>query len=166
MNGNTINILEDELKRAKIRREISYRVCDEADTAERTLRRRLEEAKRNNEPQEVIDTMNGDLEKASAITTEARAMLAQADELCMITLKSFAEVRDTHKFYKRRKTTKQEKSPFEIAIEIALIAFIYGAMLLSFVYVLKTYFIAQPTNTTMHQPEPTELYVDSLVCPD
>ncbi len=61
---------------------------------------------------------------------------------------------------------KQSKDPFEIAIEIALIAFIYGAMLLSFVYVLKTYFIAQPTNTTMHQPEPTEQYADSLVCPD
>ena len=61
---------------------------------------------------------------------------------------------------------KQSKDPFEIAIEIALIAFIYGAMLLSFVYVLKTYFIAKPTNTTMHQPEPTEQYTDSLVCPD
>ena len=23
-----------------------------------------------------------------------------------------------------------------------------------------------PTNTTMHQPEPTEQYADSLVCPD
>lgn len=58
---------------------------------------------------------------------------------------------------------KLRKDPFEIAIEIALIAFIYGAMLL---YTLKTYFIAQPTHTTMHQPEPTEQYADSLVCPD
>ena len=61
---------------------------------------------------------------------------------------------------------KLRKDPFEIAIEIALIAFIYGAMLLALAYTLKTYFIAQPTNTTMHQPEPTGQYADSLVCPD
>ena len=61
---------------------------------------------------------------------------------------------------------KLRKAPFEIAIEIALIAFIYGAMLLALAYVLNTYFIAQPTNTTMHQPEPTRQYADSLVCPD
>lgn len=61
---------------------------------------------------------------------------------------------------------KLRKDPFEIAIEIALIAFIYGAMLLALAYTLKTYFIAQPTNTMMHQPEPTEQYADSLVCPD
>lgn len=61
---------------------------------------------------------------------------------------------------------KQSKDPFEIAIEIALIAFIYGAMLLALAYTLKIYFIAQPTNTTQHHPEPTEQYADSLVCPD
>lgn len=60
---------------------------------------------------------------------------------------------------------KLRKDPFEIAIEIALIA-LYGAMLLALAYILKTYFIAQPTNTTMHQPEPTGQYADSLVCPD
>lgn len=31
---------------------------------------------------------------------------------------------------------------------------------------LEPYFREQPTNTTMHQPEPTEQYADSLVCPD
>ena len=61
---------------------------------------------------------------------------------------------------------KLRKDPFEIAIEIALIAFIYGAMLLALAYTLKTYFITQPTNTTMHQPEPKGQYADSLVCPD
>ena len=75
MNDKALKFLKDDLKRAKIRREISYRVCDEAYTAESILRRRLEEAKRNNEPQEGIDTMNGDLEMASAITTEARLSL-------------------------------------------------------------------------------------------
>ena len=64
------------------------------------------------------------------------------------------------------KTMKQEKDPFEIALKIAFICIIYGGMLLSFVYILRTYFIEQPTNTTMHQPEPTEQYADSLVCPD
>lgn len=80
MNGNTIKILEDELKRAEIRRGIAVRACYKSDTTERFFRNLLEEAKRNNESQEVIDKMNGDLERVSAITKEAKAMVDEAEE--------------------------------------------------------------------------------------
>lgn len=61
---------------------------------------------------------------------------------------------------------KKEKSPFVIALCISsAIVFVIG-VLLPFVLMLVSYFKAQPTNTTMHQPEPTEQYADSLVCPD
>ena len=164
--NNAIKILEDELKRAKIRLGLVRRAHYDAHTTERFFRRELKEAQEKNEPQEVIDTMNGDLEMASAITTEARAMLAQADELCMIILKSFADIKDTHKVYKRRKTTEQEKSPFVTAFCISsAIVFVIG-ILLPFVLMLVSYFREQPTNTTMHQPELTGQYADSLVCPD
>ena len=57
---------------------------------------------------------------------------------------------------------KQEEDPIVKAISSA-IAFIVVACVL---WMLVSYFKAQPTNTTMHQPEPTEQYADSLVCPD
>lgn len=61
---------------------------------------------------------------------------------------------------------KKEKSPFVIALCISsAIVFVIG-VLLPFVLMLVSYFKEQPTNTTMHQPEPTEQYADSLVCPD
>ena len=57
---------------------------------------------------------------------------------------------------------KKEKSPFVIALCISsAIVFVVGVLLM-----LVSYFKEQPTNTTMHQPEPTEQYTDSLVCPD
>lgn len=91
MNGNTIKILEDELKRAKIRRGIAVRACYESDTTERFFRNLLEEAKRNNESQEVIDKMNGDLERVSAITKEAKAMVDEAEERYRIVLQAINE---------------------------------------------------------------------------
>lgn len=61
---------------------------------------------------------------------------------------------------------KKEKSPFVIALCISsAIVFVVG-ILLPFVLMLVSYFREQPTSTTMHQPEPTEQYADSLVCPD
>jgi hypothetical protein len=80
MNDNAIKILEDELKRAEIRRGIIFRACYEADTTERFFRRQLEAAVQNNEPQEVIDKVNGDLERVSAITKEAKAMVDEVEE--------------------------------------------------------------------------------------
>ena len=91
MNGNRVKILEDELKRAEIRRVIAVRACHESDTTERFFRNLLEEAKRNNESQEVIDKMNGDLERVSAITKEAKAMVAEAEERYRIALKAINE---------------------------------------------------------------------------
>lgn len=61
---------------------------------------------------------------------------------------------------------KKEKSPFVIALCISsAIVFVVG-ILLPFGLMLVSYFREQPTNTTLHQPEPTEQYADSLVCPD
>ncbi len=61
---------------------------------------------------------------------------------------------------------KKEKSPFVIALCISsAIVFVVG-ILLPFGLMLVSYFREQPTNTTMHQPKPTEQYADSLVCPD
>lgn len=61
---------------------------------------------------------------------------------------------------------KQEKSPFVTAFCISFtIVFVIG-VLLPFVLMLVSYFREQPTHTTQHQPEPTEQYADSLVCPD
>lgn len=61
---------------------------------------------------------------------------------------------------------KDKKRLWEIAYEIAVIFTVICWLLLPFVLMLVSYFKAQPTNTTMHQPEPTEQYADSLVCPD
>ncbi len=80
MNGNTIKILEDELKRAKIRLELVCRAHYDADTTERFFRRELKEAQENNEPKEVIERMSGNLERVSAITKEAKAMVDEAEE--------------------------------------------------------------------------------------
>ena len=60
---------------------------------------------------------------------------------------------------------KDKKRLWEIAYEIAVI-FTVICWLLSPVLMLISYFKEPPTNTTMHQPEPTEQYADSLVCPD
>lgn len=94
MNGNTIKILEDELKRAEIRRGIAVRACYESDTIERFFRNLLEEAKRRNESKEVIDNMNGDLERVSAITKEAKAMVDEAEERYRIVLQSIHDTRE------------------------------------------------------------------------
>ena len=61
---------------------------------------------------------------------------------------------------------KQRKDPIETAFSYTFAFIMVAGVLLSFVYILRTYFREQPTNTTMHQPEPTEQYSDSLVCPD
>ena len=61
---------------------------------------------------------------------------------------------------------KQEKDPIVKAISSVLAFVIDVGVLLPFVMMLVSYFIEQPTNTTMHQPEPTEQYANSLVCPD
>lgn len=95
MNGNTIKILEDELKRAEIRRGIMVRACYEEDTTERFFRNLLETAKQNNESKEVIDIMNGDLERVSAITKEAKAMVAEAEERYRIALQAISDARET-----------------------------------------------------------------------
>lgn len=57
---------------------------------------------------------------------------------------------------------KQEEDPIVTAISSVLAFVIVVGVLL----MLESYFREQPTNTTMHQPEPTEQYADSLVCPD
>lgn len=61
---------------------------------------------------------------------------------------------------------KQEKDPIETALNYTFAFIMVAGVLLPFVMMLVSYFKAQPTNTTMHQPEPTEQYADSLVCPD
>lgn len=63
----------------------------DADTTERFFRNLLEEAKRRNESKEVIDNMNGDLERVSAITKEAKAMVDEAEERYRIVLKAIGE---------------------------------------------------------------------------
>lgn len=57
---------------------------------------------------------------------------------------------------------KQEEDPIVTAISSAIAFVIIVGMLL----MLESYFREQPTNTMQHQPEPTEKYADSLVCPD
>lgn len=57
---------------------------------------------------------------------------------------------------------KQEEDPIVTAISSALAFVIVVGVLL----MLVSYFREQPTNTTMHQPESTGQYADSLVCPD
>lgn len=61
---------------------------------------------------------------------------------------------------------KQSKDPIEIAFSYTFAFIMVAGVLLPFVLMLVSYFREQPTNTTMHQPEPTEQYADSLVCPD
>ena len=61
---------------------------------------------------------------------------------------------------------KQGKDPIETAISYTFAFVIVAGVLLPFVLMLVSYLKEQPTNTTMHQPEPTEQYADSLVCPD
>lgn len=57
---------------------------------------------------------------------------------------------------------KQEEYPIVTAISSVLAFVIVVGVLL----MLESYFKEQPTNTTMHQPEPMDQYADSLVCPD
>lgn len=94
MNDNPIKILEDELKRAGIRRGIAFRACYEADTTERSFRRELKEAQENNEPKEVIERMSGNLERAIAITTEAKAMVDEAEVRYRIAIQSIHDTRE------------------------------------------------------------------------
>ena len=61
---------------------------------------------------------------------------------------------------------KKEKDLIETALSYTFAFIMVAGVLLPFVMMLVSYFKAQPTNTTMHQPEPTEQYADSLVCPD
>ena len=61
---------------------------------------------------------------------------------------------------------KQSKDPIETALSYTFAFIIVAGVLLPFVMMLVSYFKEQSTNTTMHQPEPTEQYADSLVCPD
>lgn len=61
---------------------------------------------------------------------------------------------------------KQSKDPIEIAFSYTFAFIMVAGVLLSFVLMLVSYFREQPTNSTMHQTEPTEQYADSLVCPD
>ena len=61
---------------------------------------------------------------------------------------------------------KQRKDPIETAFSYTFAFIIVAGVLLPFVLMLVSYFKEQPTNTTMHQPEPTEQYADSQVCPD
>ena len=61
---------------------------------------------------------------------------------------------------------KQGKDPIETALSYIFAFIMVAGVLLPFMLMLVSYFREQPTNTTMHQPEPTEQYADSLVCPD
>lgn len=61
---------------------------------------------------------------------------------------------------------KQRKGPIETALSYTFAFIMVAGVLLPFVLMLVSYFRERPTNTTMHQPEPTEQYADSLVCPD
>ena len=57
---------------------------------------------------------------------------------------------------------KQEEDPIVTAISsVFAFVIVVGVLLM-----LESYFRKQHNNTTMHQPEPTEQYADSLVCPD
>ena len=91
MNDNAIKILEDEFKRARIRRELVCRACYDADTTERFFRRELKEAQENNEPKEVIERMSSNLERTIAITKEANAMVDEAEERYRIALQAINE---------------------------------------------------------------------------
>lgn len=57
---------------------------------------------------------------------------------------------------------KQEEDLIVTAIS-SVLAFV---IVVGVLFMFESYFREQPTNTTMHQPEPTEQYADSLVCPD
>ncbi len=61
---------------------------------------------------------------------------------------------------------KQSKDPIETALSYTFAFIMVAGVLLPFVLMLVSYFKAQPTNVTNHQPEHTEQYSDSLVCPD
>lgn len=58
---------------------------------------------------------------------------------------------------------KDKKELIETAFEIALTFTVVFSPVI-FAFIIDS--IDHPTNTTMHQPEPTEQYADSLVCPD
>lgn len=94
MNDNAIKILEDELKRAKIRRELVCRAYYDADTTERFFRRELKESQEKNEPKEVIERMSGNLERAIATTTEAKAMVDEAEYRYRIALQDIHDARE------------------------------------------------------------------------
>ena len=57
---------------------------------------------------------------------------------------------------------KQGEDDFIIGCGLYMII----AVAIGMTLLLDAFFRKQPTNTTKHQPEPTEQYADSLVCPD
>ena len=54
----------------------------------------------------------------------------------------------------------------EKAISFTLAFFVVAGAFLPYLIMLVSYSREQPTNTTMHQPKPTDQDADSLVCPD
>lgn len=67
-----------------------------------------------------------------------------------------------------RKTIDKRFDRFDAALTflgIAIIATVVNLFCVSFVEIFVFNHHA-PTHTTQHQPEPTEQYADSLVCPD
>lgn len=61
---------------------------------------------------------------------------------------------------------KQEEDPIVTAFSYTFAFIVVAGVLLPFLLMLVSYFREQPTNTTMHQPEPMDQYADSLVGPD
>ncbi|MBF0964381.1 MAG: hypothetical protein HXK17_03350 [Alloprevotella sp.] len=61
---------------------------------------------------------------------------------------------------------KDKKDLIEKAISFTLAFFVVAGAFLPYLIMLVSYSREQPTNTTMHQPEPMDQYADSLVCPD
>lgn len=57
---------------------------------------------------------------------------------------------------------KQGEDDFIIGCGLSVII----AVAIGIALLLDAFFRKQPTNTTMHQPEPMDQYADSLVCPD
>lgn len=68
-----------------------------------------------------------------------------------------------------RKTIDKRLDRFDAALTflgIAIIATVANVLCLVIVEIFVFDHHHTPTNTTMHQPEPTGQYADSLVCPD
>lgn len=66
----------------------------------------------------------------------------------------------------RRITLELDDKKEKIMDKCAIVVFFLIFAVIISVQVYFTYYAPKPTNTTMHQPEPTGQYADSLVCPD